>query len=247
MAKTIAISGKGGTGKTTLAAMIIRSLLGKSPQAILAVDADANACLGMALGIAVEGTISDLRDDFLNEKPTQSGISKLQAFGAACEQLLSESKGIDLLTMGRPEGPGCYCAVNNVLRGFLSKLSSSYGYVITDNEAGMEHLSRRTTDNLDLLIIAAEVTQMGIVTAERIIKLVESLPISIGKIGIIWNKTTEAPQLDLKGVSILGTVPYDESVCKLTSEGGTIFDLDENSPALNAVREILQEKVAQVN
>jgi len=247
MAKTIAISGKGGTGKTTLAAMIIRSLLGKSPQAILAVDADANACLGMALGIAVEGTISNLRDDFLKEKLTQSGISKLQAFGVSCEQLLSESKGVDLLTMGRPEGPGCYCAANNVLRGFLSKLSSSYGYVITDNEAGMEHLSRRTTDNLDLLIIAAEVTQIGIVTAERIIKLVESLPVSIGKIGIIWNKTTEAPQVDLKGVSILGTVPYDESVYKLASDGGTIFDLNENSPALNAVREILQEKVAQVN
>lgn len=247
MAKTIAISGKGGTGKTTLSAMIIRCLLGKSPQAILAVDADANACLGMALGIEVEGTISDLREEFLKDKPKQSGISKLQAFGVSCEHLLSESKGIDLLTMGRPEGPGCYCAANNVLRGFLSKLSSSYGYVITDNEAGMEHLSRRTTDNLDLLIIAAEVTQTGIVTAERIAKLVESLPISIGKIGVIWNKTTEAPQVDLKGVSFLGTVPYDESIYKLAIEGKTIFKLDENSPALKAVREILQGKVVQVN
>lgn len=244
MAKTIAISGKGGTGKTTLTAMIIRSLLGKSPQAILAVDADANACLGMTLGIEVEGTISDLREEFLKDKPTQSGISKLQAFGVGCEHLLSESKGVDLLTMGRPEGPGCYCAANNVLRGFLNKLSSSYGYVITDNEAGMEHLSRRTTDNLDLLIVAAEPTQIGIVTAQRIIKLVGTLPISVGKIGVIWNKTTEAPGFDSNGVSILGTVPYDESVHKLGTESKTIFDLDENSPALSAVREILQEKVA---
>ena len=248
MAKTIAISGKGGTGKTTLAAMIIRSLLGKSPQAILAVDADANACLGSMLGIEPEGTIADLREDVLKQKSGGGGgISKVEAFGMGCEQLLCEARGFDLLAMGRPEGPGCYCAANNLLRTFLDRMSNSYGYVVTDNEAGMEHLSRRTTNNVDLLVIAAEPTKIGIDTVSRIANLTKSLPISINEMGVIWNRVDSVPDVNLDSVDVLGCVPHDKSVYDAAVKGGTIFDLNENSPALNAVREILQEKVTQVN
>jgi CO dehydrogenase maturation factor len=243
MAKTIAVSGKGGTGKTTIIALMIRSLLGKSPKAILAVDADANACLGLALGIEEEGTVADLRDKFLTDKNNPSGISKLQAFGMDCEGLIAESKGLDLLSMGRPEGPKCYCAVNNILKGFLSKLTGNYGFVITDNEAGMEHLSRRTTDNIDLLIIVAEPTKVGVVTAQRIVGLIDSLPINIAKIGLIWNRTKKDVDIKVNGVEVLGSVPYDDAVYDLSVEGKTVFELDEDNAALTAVRNIVYKEL----
>ena len=243
MAKTIAVSGKGGTGKTTMIALMIKSLLGKSPKAILAVDADANACLGLALGIEEEGTVSDLRDKYLENKNNPSGISKLQAFGMDCEGLIAETKGLDLLTMGRPEGPKCYCAVNNILKGFLSRLTGSYGYVITDNEAGMEHISRRTTDNIDLLVIVADPTRVGVVTAERIVGLIDSLPINIAKIGLIWNKTKKDVDLKVEGVEVLGCVPYDDDVYDLSVEGKDIFELDEDNAALTAVRNIIYKEL----
>ncbi|MCK5564859.1 MAG: AAA family ATPase [Planctomycetes bacterium] len=243
MAKTIAVSGKGGTGKTTIIALMIRSLLGKSPKAILAVDADANACLGLALGIEEEGTVADLRDKFLTDKNNPSGISKLQAFGMDCESLIAESKGLDLLSMGRPEGPKCYCAVNNILKGFLSRLTGSYGFVITDNEAGMEHLSRRTTDNIDLLIIVAEPTKVGVVTAKRIVGLIDSLPINIAKVGLIWNRTKKDVDIKVNGVEVLGSIPYDDAVYDLSVEGKTIFELDEDNAALTAVRNIVYKEL----
>ncbi|RKY10824.1 MAG: carbon monoxide dehydrogenase [Planctomycetota bacterium] len=242
MAKTIAISGKGGTGKTTLAALMVRLLLGKSSQAVLAVDADANACLGAMLGVQPEGTIADLREDVLKQKVGGGGISKVEAFGMGFEQLLCEAKGFDLLAMGRPEGPGCYCAANNLLRTFLDRMSNSYGYVVTDNEAGMEHLSRRTTNNVDLLAIVAEPTKIGIDTTRRIADLTKSLPIRIEEIGVIWNRTDSVPNVNLDGVSVLGCVPYDESVFDIAVTGGTVFDLEKDSVALTAVQEILQRK-----
>ena len=243
MTKTIAISGKGGTGKTTLAALMVRLLLGKSPQAVLAVDADANACFGAMLGVEPEGTIADLREDVLKQKVGGAGISKVDLFEMGCEQLLCEGKGFDLLAMGRPEGPGCYCAANNLLRTFLDRMSGSYGYVVTDNEAGMEHLSRRTTNNVDLLAIVTEPTRIGIDTTRRIANLTRSLPVSIGEVGVIWNRTDKQVAASVDGVSVLGYVPYDESVFDIAVTGGTVFDLEKDSVALTAVQEILERKL----
>lgn len=242
MAKTIAISGKGGTGKTTLAALMVRTLLGTSSGAVLAVDADANACLGTVLGVEPEGTIADLREKVLKQKGA-AGISKVDAFEMGCEQLLCEAKGFDLLAMGRPEGPGCYCAANNLLRRFLDRLSGTYGYVVTDNEAGMEHLSRRTTNNVDLLAIVTEPTRIGIDTTRRIADLTRSLPVSLGEVGVIWNRTDKVPEVSVDGVSVLGCVPYDESVFDIAVQGGTVFDLEKDTVALTAVQEILERKL----
>ena len=240
MGFSIAISGKGGTGKTTLSAMLVRLLVGKSPQAVLAVDADPNSCLGITLGVEPETTIANLRDGVLKHKiqPGQ-GIGKLEAFGYACQQSLTEANGFDLLTMGRPEGPGCYCAANNTLRAFLSQLSASYGYVLTDNEAGMEHLSRRTNTDINVLMIVAEPTKMGVVTAHRILELTKSLPVSVGRIGVVWSRSQKQVDLKLDGLSVFGTVPYDEAIFKLAVEGRSLFELSQNSAALQAAEGIL--------
>ena len=242
MAMRIAISGKGGTGKTTLSALMIRCLVEQQGQgAVLAVDADANACLGMMLGVESAATVADLREDALKQEAKRGGMGKLEAFEFGCHELLTEAKGFDLLAMGRPEGPKCYCAVNHVLRRFLDELTPSYGYTVTDNEAGMEHLSRRTTNDVDWLIIVGEATAIGEITAKRIIKLAGSLPIKVNNIGIVWNRTESGPAID--GAGVLGCIPNDQAIVEAAVQDKTVFDLDANSPALSAVRNMLQEKL----
>src|SRR4030042_2038478 len=177
MTTTVAVSGKGGSGKTTIAAMMIRYLLEQAGGgAVLAVDADPNSCLGLTLGVEPAATVADIREQARAKTPGNAGMDKLRTVEYAIQQAITESEGFDLLTMGRPEGPSCYCAVNNLLRKFLDELSSQYRYVIIDNEAGMEHLSRRTTNNVDLLCIVAEPTPIGSVTAQRISDLTQKLP-----------------------------------------------------------------------
>jgi len=273
MATTIAISGKGGSGKTTLAAMIIRSLLDRAggvrpcqsvssksisvrvpPKAgaILAVDADPNSCLGITCGVQPLGTIADLREDARAKPPSDTGMDRLRTFEYGIQQAITEAAGFDLLTMGRPEGPDCYCAVNNMLRQFLDKLSSQYQFVIIDNEAGMEHLSRRTTNNVDLLCIVAEPTSLGVLTAQRIFELSKQLPIAVKEIGVIWNNTLpiadcrlpiENRRSEIENIDTFGCVPFDESVFNGSMQGKTIFDLDENSPAFLAVQKIFEDKL----
>ena len=241
MTTTIAISGKGGSGKTTLTAMIIRYLVEQEKAgAVLAVDADPNSCLGLALGVEPECVIADIRENALSKKENEPGMDKLRTVEYGIQQAVTEAKGFDLLTMGRPEGPSCYCAVNNMLRKFLDKLSSQYQYVVIDNEAGMEHLSRRTTNNVDLLCIAAEKTPVGIITARRIIELAENLPIIVRKKGIIWNKTVQIEEPDaLNEVENLGFIPYDDNVFTGSSRGENVYELDKNNPAFLEVAKIL--------
>jgi CO dehydrogenase maturation factor len=234
---TIAISGKGGSGKTTLAAMIIRLLIQRQQKKVLAVDADPNSCLGLTMGIQQADTIAEIREQSASKSPPPSGMSRVQSFEYGIQQALSEAEGFDLLAMGRPEGPGCYCAANNLLRQFLNKLGSSYDFVVIDNEAGMEHLSRRTTNNVDFLCIVTEPTPLGTTTAKRIFDLAKELPISVKKIGIIWNRAETAKSLD--GIETFGCVPFDKAVFD-TSMQGTIFDLKEDGPAFSAVQKMLE-------
>ncbi|MGA1980534.1 MAG: AAA family ATPase [Sedimentisphaerales bacterium] len=243
MPTTIAISGKGGSGKTTLAAMIIRLLLHRRNKTVLAVDADPNSCLGLTMGVQPLGTIAEIREQARSKSPTNSGMTRVQSFEYGIQQAITEADGFDLLTMGRPEGPDCYCAANNLLRQFLDKLSSSYDFVVIDNEAGMEHLSRRTTNNVDFLCIVAEPTPLGAVTAKRIFDLAEELPISVKKIGVIWNDTRGTSDERRKtgdGLETFGCIPFDESVFNASMQGKTVFDLEENSPAFSAVQKILE-------
>jgi CO dehydrogenase maturation factor len=241
---TIAISGKGGSGKTTLAAMIIRLLLNRQNEAVLAVDADPNSCLGLTMGVKPLGTIAEIREQARLKSPSSGGMDRVRSFEYNIQQAITEADGFDLLTMGRPEGPDCYCAVNNILRQFLNKLSSQYGFVIIDNEAGMEHLSRRTTNNVDLLCIVAEQTPLGKLTAQRILTLAKQLPISVSQIGIIWNRANSLEKLD--DIEIFGCVPHDDAVLNISMQGKTIFDIERNNPALAAVKKILEQKLLKV-
>ena len=239
MATTIAISGKGGSGKTTLAAMIIRALIGRASKGILAVDADPNSCLGLTMGVELTGTVAQLREDARKKQPDSGGMDRVRTFEYGLQQAITEAKGFDMLTMGRPEGPDCYCAVNNLLRKFLDSLSDSYSFVVIDNEAGMEHLSRRTTNNVDVLCIAAESSPIGAVTAQRIFELATQLPIAVKRIGVIWNASESVRQLD--GIESLGCVPFDEALLEASMQGKSIFDLGQDNPAFSAVQKILEK------
>jgi CO dehydrogenase maturation factor len=239
MATTIAISGKGGSGKTTLTAMIIRYLLEKANKgAVLAVDADPNSCLGLTLGVQPVGIVADIREDVRAKPPSNTGVDRIRSVEYGIQQAITEAEGFDLLTMGRPEGPDCYCAVNNMLRKFLDELSSQYKFVVIDNEAGMEHLSRRTTNNVDLLCIVAEPTPIGVVTAQRISELAGQLPIVVKQTGVIWNRSADSRKLNT--IDIFGHIPYDKAVSDASMQGKTVFDLEENSPAFSAVSKILE-------
>lgn len=246
MAATIAIGGKGGSGKTTIAAMMVRALVEQeSGGAVLAVDADPNWCLGPMLGIEPVGTVADVREQ-VRDKPGTAGGDRIRLAEYGVQRVITEADGFDLLTMGRPEGPGCYCAVNSMLRRFVDEMGSQYRYVIIDNEAGMEHLSRRTTNNVDVLAVVAEPSRVGIVAAERILELVTRLPIAVKRVGVIWNRTENPPawrKVD-GGVEVFGCVGEDEAVLRASMQGRTVFELEADNPAFSAVRAMLEYRLS---
>jgi CO dehydrogenase maturation factor len=248
-ATTIAISGKGGSGKTTVASMIIRALLEQAGKVnVLAVDADPNSCLALALGVEPSGTIAEIREQARSKSPSAPGMDKLRMFEYGIQQAITEAEGFDLLVMGRPEGPDCYCAVNNMLRRFLDKLSSQYQFVVIDNEAGMEHLSRRTTNNVDLLCVVSEPTPLGCITTQRIVELAGKLPIAVKEIGVVWNRTKEVghpgPQLDQ--IEVFGYVPEDKEVLDVSMNIKSIFELRMNNPAFMAIQTMLEQKLGRL-
>ncbi|MFC1645796.1 AAA family ATPase [Candidatus Omnitrophota bacterium] len=214
MSKIIAIAGKGGVGKTTISSLLIRYLAKQKSGSVLAVDADPNSNLSESLGLNSTQDIGRIIDDIsknLNQVPVN--MSKDEFISYKIETTLSESEGFDLLTMGRPEGPGCYCYVNNVLRSVLTKLMSSYGYIVIDNEAGFEHLSRRTVKKIDTLIIASDSTSAGLKAAKRIFELVEELNIEYKNIFVILNRITTKKEIKLDfSAQIAGSVSADSEL-----------------------------------
>jgi len=242
MSTTIAISGKGGSGKTSVSAMIIRHLMERGVRGILAVDADPNSCLGLALGVETEITVADIREQTRDRKIDENpGDNRERAFEYALQRAVAEAKGFDLLSMGRPEGPQCYCAINHLLRKYLDQAGRDYKFIVVDTEAGMEHLSRRTTDAVDHLLIVAEPTRVGATTARRIMDLSQSLPITVRRRAVIWNKVADPAPLDgLRGdLPVIGAIPYDQAVLDASMRGTTVFELPADSPAFAAVGDCL--------
>jgi CO dehydrogenase maturation factor len=243
MAITIAVSGKGGSGKTTIASMLVRVLLERRERAsILCVDADPNSCLGLALGVQPGVTAADIREQARAKPADSGGMDRVRTFEYGLQQAVVEAGRFDLVTMGRPEGPSCYCAVNNLLRRILDEMSAKYQFVVIDNEAGMEHLSRRTTNHVDLLCIVAEPNPVGVLTARRIFDLAGKLPIVVRRTGVLWNKNGGDPQRPegLEGVDVLASVPEDRLVRGASECGQNVFTLPDNSPAFQVVRTMVE-------
>ncbi|MDO8282973.1 MAG: AAA family ATPase [Thermodesulfovibrionia bacterium] len=251
MSYTIAFAGKGGTGKTTLAALTIRYLIEKKAKPVLAVDADSNACLNESLGVSVHATIGDLREQSLEairgKGARPGGMSSEQLFDYQVQQSIIEADSFDLLVMGRPEGPGCYCAANNIIRKYTDKLSDDYSYVVLDNEAGMEHLSRRTTHKVDLLLMVSDPTKKGIQTIKRINALADDLKLEAGKRVIIVNRVSDQDFETVKNlISEIGmpvenifNIPDDENIFKFDLGGKPVFDLPADSKSIAALFKIL--------
>jgi CO dehydrogenase maturation factor len=248
MTLSLAIAGKGGTGKTTFSALMIRALAEMQLRPVLAVDADPNANLADALGVEAGMPLAEIREQGSSaEGSPASGMGRVRAIDDEIHRAIAEADGFDLVTMGRPEGPRCYCYVNNLLRRSLDSLAVNYAAVVVDNEAGMEHLSRRTTNNVDFLIAVTDPTLPALRAVQRIIGLSRELPVQIGRRTVLVNRVEPAGvagqlggQLAELGAERLPDVPQDAEVQLAGATGRDVFALPADSPALAAVRRLLE-------
>jgi len=242
MTKTIAVAGKGGTGKTTIAALLIHILSRRGT--VLAVDADPSCNLHMALGMELDDTVGDVREEFaraIKERRLEAGVPKQDYLELKVRQAVVESAQIDLLVMGRPEGPGCYCAANNALRRYVDDIARGYAYVVMDCEAGLEHISRRTTRDIDVLLLVSDPSMRGLVTAVRARDLMQELRTSAGKAGLVFNRSrggvpeTIASAARESGLETLAVIPEDPAVLAMDAEGLPVTRLSPDSPFVRAV------------
>ena len=239
------ISGKGGTGKTTMAALIIGILAQRKSGTVLAVDADPNSNLAEALGVAKVGTIADIIDQ-VGSKPdvVPVGMGKDSFIEYQIHKEISENEGFDLLVMGRPEGPGCYCYINNVLRNCIAKLVKSYDFIVIDNEAGMEHFSRKTTRACSELFVISDETAVGLKSAKRILDLTEELGIIAKRRFLIVNKTKSLNTLKLKkdfSIDKAFSIPLDKKISLLNTKGRSLVGLNKSSKAWTALKQLGDE------
>jgi len=247
MSNIIAIAGKGGTGKTTLAALIIRALKEAGAGSVLAIDADPNSNLGELLGVKSVSTIVEIIDDISKDlSQIPAGMTKDRYIDMKIQESLNEEEGFDLLSMGRPEGPGCYCFINNLLRDLIKKLMKSYDYIVIDNEAGMEHLSRRLLREIDTLFLTSDSSIIGIRAASRISVLVEELNIKAGKKFLVLNKSkgnagSLEDEIKKMGLEIATVLPLNEEIEKAAIKNKDIFNLDSSNSVFRKVVEELRE------
>jgi len=246
----IALAGKGGTGKTTISSLIIRRLIEKKKGSILALDADPNSNLNELLGVAVTNTVGAIREDFKKSASRLArGIYKDQLIEMNIHQALVEGKNFDLLVMGRGEGPGCYCYANNLFKKYIDILQDNYDYIVMDNEAGMEHLSRRTTSDVNYLLITSDPSPRGILTASRIRDLSKEININAGKIFLLVNRVNGKldsrlkDYIDEKKLDLLGVVNIDDNIYEMDISGKTIFDIPEDSLALKQIEKIMERLI----
>jgi CO dehydrogenase maturation factor len=243
---SIALAGKGGTGKTTVAGMLISYLVKTERTPVLAVDADSNANLNEVLGLEVADTLGNAREE-MKKGIVPNGMTKDVFMSMKLQQAIVEDDGFDLIVMGQPEGPGCYCAANSLLTGFLDKLTGNYPYVVMDNEAGMEHISRLTISNVDVLITIADTSRRGLQAAMRINDLAKALNIGVVKSYLIINQTREAPSdtvlniIKGEGLELIGTIPEDDTVYEYDLDGRPLIEIPKDNKAVKAAFDIFEK------
>jgi CO dehydrogenase maturation factor len=259
MSTTIALAGKGGVGKTTIAAMVIKYLAQEKRGAVLAIDADPSSNLNMVLGMELEWTVGDIREGLLTQVKSslltggaamgalEGGVTKREYLDYQIRSSLAEGDTVDLIAMGRPEGPGCYCAVNHNLREVIDAMSKNYAFVVIDNEAGMEHLSRRTTRDVQHMLVVSDPTQRGIVAAERIAGLRSELDIRVENAYLILNRVVgEIPaalnaRIQELDIPLLGVVPGDPNITEAEFTGQPLIELANTTPVYEAVAGLMKK------
>jgi CO dehydrogenase maturation factor len=264
MTTTIALAGKGGVGKTTIAALIIKYLVQTQEGAVLAIDADPSSNLNLALGLDLDWTVGDIREDMLDQVKESllqggaamgtlaGGMSKRDYLDLQVRRSLSEGQDVDLIAMGRSEGPGCYCAVNHNLREVVDAISKNYRYVVIDNEAGLEHLSRRTTRDLEHLIVVSDPSRRGLVAAERIAGFSRDLDIRIENSYLVINRLVgKLPDslgafIEPVGLPLLGTVPAEPELGALELRGEPVTALGEDSEVYRTVGEMMKKALGNL-
>lgn len=253
MAQVIAVAGKGGVGKTTLCGMLIQYLCEKGKKPILAVDADANSNLNEVLGVEVETTLGAVREEILlaeqaSVNPIPKGMTKAEYAELRFEDALAEDDDFDLLVMGRTQGSGCYCYVNSLLQAQLAKYQSHYPYIVVDNEAGMEHISRGVLPTMQTAILVSDCSRRGIQAVGRIAELIKECNMHPDTVGLIVNRAPNGElndgikeEIEKQGLNLLGVVPQDEMVYEYDCEGRPTVDLPDDNPVKIALRQIVDK------
>ncbi|MHB1326442.1 MAG: ATP-binding protein [Thermoleophilia bacterium] len=237
---TIAVAGKGGTGKTTIASLAVRYLVSRGETPVLVVDADPNSNMGQTLGIEVPMTVGSLREQgFAGARDIPGGMTKDQFVEYKMQEALAEGDGFDLLTMGRPEGAGCYCFANNLIRRFMDELAGDYVHTIMDNEAGLEHLSRRTTRQTDVLLVVSDAGMRGLTAAQRVLELADEMKLDVGEKLFVLNRATPetaaalAPEIERLGLPLVATLPEDPGLFDAEVAGLSLLELTDDSPSVD--------------
>ncbi len=245
MTITIAVAGKGGTGKTTFTALLLRQLV-KQQSSVLAVDADPNANLNEALGLEVDMRISDVLEDTKDPKAVPIGMTKEVFVEYKLQQCLVETKYVDLLVMGNPQGPGCYCYANDLLRKYLESMVKGYDFMVIDSEAGLEHLSRKTIPQLDYLFVISDSSARGVRSAGRVNDIVKTLKTPVKNIGLIVTRTKGElgalqGEIDKTQLQLLGTIPYSDQLVQYDLEGRALFELPDDNEAVIAIEQLVNK------
>ncbi|HIH43822.1 MAG TPA: AAA family ATPase [Candidatus Methanoperedenaceae archaeon] len=238
MSQVIAITGKGGTGKTALAALLVRHLI-KNRKSLLVIDADADTNLPGALGVTAEKTVGEMKEFMFEQRDKMSpDTDKERVLESKIYEVLTETKHYDLLVMGRPEGAGCYCFANNLLRGIMDRLIKNYDITIIDTAAGLEHLSRRLIRDVDTMVVVTDGSRRGLQTAERIRDLAGKLSLNVKRMYVAANKVTDENRETIKRyaaelkLELIGAIPFDAGLARLDMEGTPLVQLGDDSPAV---------------
>ena len=236
---SIALAGKGGTGKTTMAGLLVKYLMNANKTPVLAVDADSNANLNEVLGVPLAGTLGDARED-MRKGQVPEGMTKDVFMDMRMQQSIVEHDGFDLVVMGQPEGAGCYCAANSLLTRFMDQLTGNYPYLVMDNEAGMEHISRLTTRNVDVLLIVADASRRGLQAGLRINDLAKNLNIGVARTCLMINQAKGSPPEAVMDIirsaelEFVGTVLEDDTLYEYDLNGQPTIEMPMDTPSVRA-------------
>ena len=250
MSCLIAVTGKGGVGKTTISSLIIKQLLANSCQPALAIDADPNSCLDEALGVKVSHTVGRAREEVRQEaaEAAKNGISKQELLHMKIAESLVEANGFDLIAMGRPEGEGCYCYANNVLKSVIAEISGEYPYVVLDNEAGLENLSRRIVQKVDVLILVSDASNSGLKTLSRLYELAGEMGVSYNKLLLIINRLRgdrlpekiEEIRIKTGADEVIG-LPDDPEIADFAENSKSFLGLSDDNPVAVKINKVIYD------